>query len=164
MSGRWCSILEESSNPLETRLTLDLFVTSNLSACSVKLFSRLCSSDHNLTFASFPIVHIQSQNPPEEAMLLALWFSTVGYPEGVLFLWFPVEWLPLPGQRLLCVYPTHYCGDCLWNQHANAAINKACSLEPCKGSKDHVPLFKWGSDQRASLEWRHIFHTLSSSC
>ena len=50
----------------DTSNILDLFLTSNLSAYSVKLFSPLVIPDHNFISVTYPITALQLQNPPTQ--------------------------------------------------------------------------------------------------
>ena len=50
----------------DTPNILDLFLTSNSSAYSVKLFSPLGSSDHNLISVSCPIAPVPPLDPPKQ--------------------------------------------------------------------------------------------------
>ena len=53
----------------DTPNILDLFLTSNPSAYSVKLFSPLGSSDHNLISVSCPIAPVPPRDPPKQRCL-----------------------------------------------------------------------------------------------
>ncbi|XP_050715769.1 uncharacterized protein LOC126998326 [Eriocheir sinensis] len=93
---------------------LDLFLTSNPSTYSVKLFSPLGFSDHNLISVSCPIAPVHPLDPPKRR---CFWhFASAGRDDlGMYFSDFP--WNDYCFQeRPLCVCPAHHRGDCLWNE------------------------------------------------